>query len=141
MLGRNKTFKFYFSSGQAYQANRYVHLHLLMHCLNNKTKKKQIKSKNTSPQEHFQNSIEKSLTGKIDTSSTFSRVGAVISKNGVFEKGEVNQLLWAQAQRRIQVGAPPKIGKKYDFFWRKIVIFHTKYPKYFRAFLRSAQFF
>jgi hypothetical protein len=37
--------------------------------------------------------------------------------------------------------APPKIGKKYDFFWRKIVIFHTKYPKYFRAFLRSAQFF
>ena len=27
--------------------------------------------------------------------------------------------------------APPKIGKKYDFFWRKIVIFHTKYPKNF----------
>ena len=36
--------------------------------------------------------------------------------------------------------APPKIGinnKK----WRKIVIFHTKYPKKFRAYLRSAQFF
>ena len=26
-------------------------------------------------------------------------------------------------------------------FWRKIVIFHTKYPKKFRASLRSAQFF
>jgi len=36
--------------------------------------------------------------------------------------------------------SPPKIGKKYDFL-RKIVIFHTKYPKYFRTSLRSAQFF
>jgi hypothetical protein len=26
-------------------------------------------------------------------------------------------------------------------FWRKIVIFHTKYPTNFRASLRSAQFF
>jgi hypothetical protein len=26
--------------------------------------------------------------------------------------------------------------KKYDFFWRKIVIFHTKYPSKFRASLR-----
>ena len=49
-------------------------------------------------------------------------------------------------QGRIQGGgahparAPPKIGKKYDF-WRKIVIFHTKYPKKFRASLRSVQFF
>ena len=34
----------------------------------------------------------------------------------------------------------PKIGKNM-IFWRKIVIFHTKYPKYFRASLRSAQFF
>jgi hypothetical protein len=30
--------------------------------------------------------------------------------------------------------------KKYDF-WRKIVILHTKYPKNFSASLRSAQFF
>jgi hypothetical protein len=38
-------------------------------------------------------------------------------------------------------GAPPlKIGKNM-IFWRKIVIFHTKYSKYFRASLRSAQFF
>ena len=37
--------------------------------------------------------------------------------------------------------APPKIGNKYDFFLRKIVIFHTNYPNYFRASLRSAQFF
>ena len=35
---------------------------------------------------------------------------------------------------------PPKIGKN-KIFWRKIVIFHTKYPKKFRASLRSAQFF
>jgi hypothetical protein len=34
----------------------------------------------------------------------------------------------------------PKIGKNM-IFWRKIVIFHTKYPKSFRAHLRSAQFF
>ena len=35
---------------------------------------------------------------------------------------------------------PPKIGKNM-IFWRKIVIFHTKYPKNFHAALRSAQFF
>ena len=35
---------------------------------------------------------------------------------------------------------PPKIGKN-KIFWRKIVIFHTKYPKHVRASLRSAQFF
>jgi hypothetical protein len=32
------------------------------------------------------------------------------------------------------------IGKNMSF-WGKIVIFHTKYPKYFRTSLRSAQFF
>ena len=36
--------------------------------------------------------------------------------------------------------APPKIGKN-KICLRKIVIFHTKYPKNFRASLRSAQFF
>jgi hypothetical protein len=35
------------------------------------------------------------------------------------------------------VRAPPKIGKNM-IFWRKIVIFHTKYPK---VSLSSAQFF
>jgi hypothetical protein len=30
----------------------------------------------------------------------------------------------------------PKIGENI-YFWHKIVIFHTKYPKYFRAFLRN----
>jgi hypothetical protein len=35
---------------------------------------------------------------------------------------------------------PPKIGQNMIFL-RKIVIFHTKYPKIFRASLRSAQFF
>jgi hypothetical protein len=36
---------------------------------------------------------------------------------------------------------PPLKLEKIWFFWRKIVIFHTKYPKIFRASLRSAQFF
>jgi hypothetical protein len=35
---------------------------------------------------------------------------------------------------------PPKIAKNV-IFWRKFVTFHTKYTKYFRASLRSAQFF
>ena len=44
-------------------------------------------------------------------------------------------------QGRIQGGAPPKIGKNM-ILWRKIVIFHTKYPKNVRAPpLRSANFF
>jgi hypothetical protein len=47
-------------------------------------------------------------------------------------------------QGRIQGAHParatPKIGKNM-IFWRKIVIFHKKYPKQFRAPLRSAQFF
>jgi hypothetical protein len=54
-----------------------------------------------------------------------------------------------QIQGRIQGGGggggapgarPPKIGKNM-ICWRKIVIFHTKYPKNFRASLRSAHFF
>jgi hypothetical protein len=36
--------------------------------------------------------------------------------------------------------APPKIGKNM-IVWRQIVIFHTKYPKTFRASPRTAQFF
>jgi hypothetical protein len=44
-------------------------------------------------------------------------------------------------QGRIQGSrTPPKIGKNMIFL-RNIVIFHTKYPKNFRASLRSAQFF
>ena len=35
---------------------------------------------------------------------------------------------------------PPKIVKNM-ICWRKILIFHTKYPKNFRLSLRSAQFF
>ena len=36
---------------------------------------------------------------------------------------------------------PPLKLKKNTIFWRKIVIFHTKYPKNFRASLPSAQIF
>jgi hypothetical protein len=59
---------------------------------------------------------------------------------------KINGLSKMHLQGRIQGGggAPgasnPTIGKNM-IFWRKIVIFHTKYPKKFRAFLRSAQFF
>jgi hypothetical protein len=37
--------------------------------------------------------------------------------------------------------APPSAIGKNMIFWRKIVIFHTKYPKNFRASLRSAHLF
>ena len=43
-------------------------------------------------------------------------------------------------QGRNQGGRPPKIGKNMIFL-RKIVIFHTKYPKNVRVYLRSAQIF
>ena len=46
----------------------------------------------------------------------------------------------AQGGGAYPASAPPKIGKNM-IFWRKIVIFHTKYPKKFRASLHSAQFF
>ena len=39
------------------------------------------------------------------------------------------------------VRAPTLQLEKIRFFWRKIVIFHTKYPKNVRTPLRSAQFF
>jgi hypothetical protein len=39
------------------------------------------------------------------------------------------------------VRAPNLQLEKIWFFWRKIVIFHTKYPNNFRTSLRSAQFF
>jgi hypothetical protein len=42
--------------------------------------------------------------------------------------------------RRPAPPRPPKIGKN-KICWRKIVIFHTKYPKKIRSSLRSAQFF
>ena len=47
-------------------------------------------------------------------------------------------------QGRIQGGggAPPPLKlEKNKIFWRKIVIFHTKYPNKFRASLRSVQVF
>jgi hypothetical protein len=44
-------------------------------------------------------------------------------------------------QGRIQ-GAPPPLKLEQNMiFWRKIVIFHTKYPTNFRVSLRSAHFF
>ena len=49
-------------------------------------------------------------------------------------------LIEVTAREGFRGGPLPKIGKNM-IFWRKIVIFHTKYPKNVRASLRSAQFF
>jgi hypothetical protein len=48
--------------------------------------------------------------------------------------------VWNPYQGRIQGGGLAKIGKNM-IFWPKIVIFHMKYPKHYRASLRSEQFF
>ena len=53
---------------------------------------------------------------------------------------ESKHMLYNALPRGGSRGRPPKIGKNM-IFWRKIVIFHTKYPTKFRASLRSAQFF
>ena len=42
--------------------------------------------------------------------------------------------------KHLYTGLPLKLEKNM-IFWRKIVIFHTKYREIFRASLRSAQFF
>ena len=69
----------------------------------------------------------------------FVKIGliCIVVKN---QQIELNQ--WeGHMQGRIQGGGapgarPPKIGKNM-IFWRKIVIFHTKYPNNFRASLRN----
>jgi hypothetical protein len=50
---------------------------------------------------------------------------------------KLNQLLFEGLKYRDPGGGapPPKIGKNM-IFWRKTVIFHTKYPNNFRASLR-----
>ena len=40
-----------------------------------------------------------------------------------------------------KIFAPPSAIGKNMIFWRKIIIFHTKYPKNVHASLRSAQFY
>jgi hypothetical protein len=46
--------------------------------------------------------------------------------------------LWFFTRNTPQIFAPPSTIGKNMIFLRKIVIFHTKYPKKFRASLRSA---
>ena len=48
---------------------------------------------------------------------------------------------WFFTRNTQKIFAPPSAIGNNMIFWRKIVIFHTKYPKTFRASLRSAQFF
>jgi hypothetical protein len=48
---------------------------------------------------------------------------------------------WFFKRNTPKIFAPPSAIGKNIIFWRKIVIFHTKYPQNFRASLRSAQFF
>jgi hypothetical protein len=66
-------------------------------------------------------------------------------KNTVSDKEKINKMTEIRLFCHIRGGSrggrpPPKIGKNM-IFWRKIVIFHTNYPKNFSASLRSAQFF
>ena len=48
---------------------------------------------------------------------------------------------WFFTRNTSKIFAPPSAIEKNVIFWRKIVIFHTKYPQQFRASLCSAQFF
>jgi hypothetical protein len=48
---------------------------------------------------------------------------------------------WFFTRNTPKIFTPPSAIGKNKIFWSKIVIFHTKYPKNFRASLRSAQFF
>jgi hypothetical protein len=48
---------------------------------------------------------------------------------------------WFFTRNTPKIFAPPSAIGKNMIFWRKIVIFHTKYPKKFRTSLRSAQVF
>jgi hypothetical protein len=49
-------------------------------------------------------------------------------------------LQWAKYYKNSEYsGAEP--GGENMIFWRRIVIFHTKYPKHFRSSLRSAQIY
>ena len=48
---------------------------------------------------------------------------------------------WFFTRNTPKIFAPPSAIEKNMIFWRKIMIFHTKYPKHFLASLRSAQFF
>ena len=48
---------------------------------------------------------------------------------------------WFFTRNTPTIFAPPSTIGKNMIFWRKIVIFHKKYPNNYRASLRSAQFF
>jgi hypothetical protein len=48
---------------------------------------------------------------------------------------------WFFTRNTPKIFAPPSAIGKNMIFCRKIVIFHTKYPKIFRTSLRSARFF
>jgi hypothetical protein len=61
-----------------------------------------------------------------------------LSNRGYPVSGSIIQCLY---QGRIQRARAPLKLEKIRFFCRKIGIFHTKYPKNFRASLRSMQFF
>ena len=54
-----------------------------------------------------------------------------------FPKLKCREMIVDDYQGRIRGARPsPKIGKNM-ILWRKIVIFHTKYPKNFRASVRN----
>jgi hypothetical protein len=72
----------------------------------------------------------------------FTFVKSISQKRIQFNQGVVVRgVSRGGARNTSKMFAPPSAIRKNKIFWRKIVIFHTKYPKNFRASLRSAQFF
>jgi hypothetical protein len=63
----------------------------------------------------------------------------------LFANSDVQHIAGADPGFQVRGDALKKIApselEKNMIFWRKIVIFHTKYPKSFRASLRLGQFF
>jgi hypothetical protein len=83
------------------------------------------------------------------TSRWFSP-GTPVSSTNKTDRNDITEILLKVVLNTIIIriwisyhDIPPNITMigKNKIFWRKIVIFHTKYPKNFRASLRSAQFF
>ena len=82
--------------------------------------------------------IEKELIALSKDSNIYSAiVGDFNAKTGTLNDFIIPDETRGGSRRgRTRRAPPPKIGKNM-IFWRKIVIFHTKYPNNFRASLRN----
>jgi hypothetical protein len=73
---------------------------------------------------------------KIEQQEPHTKPGGELRCSGM----ETSSCSTCGTQALIQGGGGPKIGKKM-IFWGKMAIFHTKYPKNFRACPPSSHFF